>query len=239
MDEKSIKILKQPFEGSQLRTRKGKSGMTFTYVDGALVVERLNEAFGHRWSWAILEWAMRPIEGGSNDVKVQGRLTVKDGDELITKDAWGGVLVRPNSMDCEADMLKAASTDALKKAASLFGVALHLYSDEVDTGDDEPRRDEPKRERTQSQQSKPPTSKGQQKGGASTAKPPARLSGEQSARIATLIADVGMPEDVLTDKVKTKYGVKPEQLSPEQAAAVIDYLEQVKARNSGEKGKAA
>lgn len=138
MDDKTIKHLTTPFEGSQLRTRKGKANMSFTYVDGALVIERLNQAFGHNWSWAVLEWAMDATDNGGTDVRVQGRLSVRDGEELVCKDAFGGVLVPARGMDCTADMLKAASTDALKKAASLLGVALHLYSDEVDTGD-EPR----------------------------------------------------------------------------------------------------
>lgn len=214
MDEKTVKLLSKPFEDSMLKTRKGKSGMTFTYVDGACVVERLNQAFGHVWSWEVLESAMKALENGSTDVRVRGRLTVVDGGQSITKDAWGGVLVQPRGMDCEADMLKAASTDALKKAASLLGVALHLYSDEVGA--------EPAPAATTT---KPPASKG----GAAT-KAPAKPSGAQSAQIETLLRSTGMPEEILSEKVRGKYGCALSALTAEQAASVITYLEGVAAR---------
>ena len=66
----------------------------------------------------------------TDEVLVLGKLTA----EGITKMAFGSMQISRNK-DTKAiislgDDLKAASTDALKKAASLLGVGLYLYSNQ-------------------------------------------------------------------------------------------------------------
>jgi hypothetical protein len=56
----------------------------------------------------------------------------------------------------------------------------------------------------------------------------------QSAQITTLLRSTGMPEEILAEKVRNKYGVALVAITAEQAASVITYLEGVLA-----KGKAA
>jgi len=114
------KLLTRPFETGQIKRRKGQHGKTLSYVDIAAVIARLNEA-ADSWSFDIVE---HQIQAG--EVIVLGRLTL----DCITKMAFGGSSItvdRSGEVVSVADDLKAASSDALKKAASLFGVGLELY----------------------------------------------------------------------------------------------------------------
>ena len=63
---------------------------------------------------------------------VHGKLTVPFVDEnnntvYISKSAWGSQLITGPGQTQSMTGLKAAGTDALKKAATLFGIALELY----------------------------------------------------------------------------------------------------------------
>ena len=63
---------------------------------------------------------------------VHGKLTVPFIDEnnntvYISKSAWGSQLITGPGQTQSMTGLKAAGTDALKKAATLFGIALELY----------------------------------------------------------------------------------------------------------------
>ena len=119
-------ILEQPFEGQLIKTRRGAFGKTLSYVEGAEYIRRLNAAFEGEWSFEVVEHHVYDAE-----VVVVGKLTAAG----VTKMAFGGSSVTTNTQTGEiisiADDLKAAATDALKKAASLLGVGLHLYSEPV------------------------------------------------------------------------------------------------------------
>ena len=118
-------ILEQPFDKALLKTRKGTFGKPFTYVEGAEYIRRLNEAFEGDWSFEVVQHQTLDTE-----VVVLGKLCAAD----ITKTAFGGSKItvnREGEVVSIADDLKAAATDALKKASSLLGVGLHLYSDLV------------------------------------------------------------------------------------------------------------
>ncbi len=116
------KHLERPFEDHLVRTRRGPNGRSFRYVEGADYVRRLNDAFDCRWSFDVLEHQILERE-----VIVLCRLEA-DG---LSKVAFGGARItgsqggRPASL---ADDLKAAATDALKKASSLLGLGLHLHA---------------------------------------------------------------------------------------------------------------
>jgi len=115
-------VLERPFPPELVRTRRGRGGAELRYVEGATVIERLNEAFDSQWSFEVVREDVR-----EDEVVVLGRLTASSvvkmafGSSDITRAHEDG---RPISL---GDDLKAASTDALKKAASLLGVALDLY----------------------------------------------------------------------------------------------------------------
>ena len=129
------RIISQQTPPKEIRTRKGRGGMVFKYTDGAYVIRTLNEALGHNWDFEadneeVINWQGQPFE-----VRCRGRLTVRLNGQAVTKVQYGsqiiefikerdGKIVAPVSI---GDCFKGAATDAMKKCASLFGVALDLY----------------------------------------------------------------------------------------------------------------
>jgi len=116
--------------------RPGRGGMTFDYVTGWWMIEQLNALFNRQWSWRIDK-----EEVGQNQVWVRGVLTVRMGpgpDGLVSKEAYGGADIKQASGGGKvidiADDLKSASTDALKKAGSMIGIAADIYGKHGDHG---------------------------------------------------------------------------------------------------------
>ena len=113
-------ILDREFQPEQIKYRPGRGGKQLSYIETASVISRLNEAFNHQWSWEIINSNIQ-----DDQVIVNGRLTVSIDGKDINKDAYGGQLIQKGSVI--GDEYKAASSDALKKAATLLGIGLHLY----------------------------------------------------------------------------------------------------------------
>jgi hypothetical protein len=176
MDERKVKLLTRQFSKKLIRSRR-QSGRTFSYVEGATVIQRLNEVFGHDWSFEIAD---RIVDLDNKQIAILGRLTVprhtleeytkristtefikelppQEGVEpdtepdreedsvvvetaslefTVTKEQWGGAPIQvfkesKRIIDLGND-LKSATTDAIKKCATLLGIGLHLYhEDEV------------------------------------------------------------------------------------------------------------
>jgi len=123
-------IMTQTTPKSAVKTRKGRSGKTLSYVSHDWVTRQLNEAFNWQWSFDVLDEMLFPNKEEPKQIVVKGQLTVhNDGVEII-KTQFGGSDVKRfktgELMDLGADF-KAASSDALKKCASLLGLALDLY----------------------------------------------------------------------------------------------------------------
>ena len=129
-------------------TRKGRGTRNFQYVKGYWVVHQLNHLFDYNWDWEILHQQV-----GKTQVWVQGKLTVRttalDGRiTTIIKTSYGGSDIKTYAGENArlgevidlADDLKAASTDALKKAASFLGIASDVYwsEDSGSSGDEVP-----------------------------------------------------------------------------------------------------
>jgi hypothetical protein len=114
-------VLTRPFETGQIKRRQGHHGKELSYVDVAAVITRLNEAFDHEWTFEVTSHEIQ-----ENEAIVVGRLTAGG----VTKMHFGGssvTLDRDGRVVSIADDLKAAASDALKKCASLLGVALEMY----------------------------------------------------------------------------------------------------------------
>ncbi len=132
-------LLEKPFEPSQIKQRQGNFGHILDYVEGHVVTSRLNDAFDGNWTFEIVKYR---ILKDTDEALVLGKLIA----EGVTKMAFGSKEIE-RSKDTKAIVslgndLKAASTDALKKAASLLGVGLYLYSDQRPTGKTEESRPE-------------------------------------------------------------------------------------------------
>src|SRR5262245_28071466 len=124
-DEAIRRILSQRTPESEIRTRTGRGGKAMKYTDGAYVIRTLNEAFGWDWDFMADSEELLTKNGQPFEVKCRGTLTVRMGGRTITKTQYGCQPIDngPSIGDC----YKGAATDAMKKCASLLGVALDLY----------------------------------------------------------------------------------------------------------------
>jgi len=160
LSEATMKLLREKFSDKLIKHRKGARDKDLAYIEGHEVIARLNEIQNNDWEFHILDHEI--IE---NVIFVRGRLTIAGVSReqygvkpisFITKDKFVSVKnedpVKDKGSkkkrgpkkrvkqhiriieDIGSDM-KAATTDCLKKCASLFGVALHLYGkDETPVG---------------------------------------------------------------------------------------------------------
>lgn len=130
----NLEILTQPFDN--VRTREGAGGKQFSYVAGGDILDRILSATDGHYDWEILN--IRLIDG-------QTRANKKTGEVYTAPSVWmvHGRLSLPGmgrrdgvgTATAESEESpKSAETDALKRAAVKFGVALHLYrKDEQET----------------------------------------------------------------------------------------------------------
>lgn len=114
-------------------------GKDLSYVSGDVVTRMLNKAFRYKWSFYIIETRVVESQDKSNKYKpdvepvpqlpviqVHGRLVVPGWG---IREQWGAQPLSGGS-DVQEHAFKSASTDALKKCASMFGIALDLYGQE-------------------------------------------------------------------------------------------------------------
>jgi hypothetical protein len=115
--------LEHPFRDDQI---KSKGGMP--YIDGASVIQRLNDVLGtENWSFILLGEAERTRD----EVLVRGRITATIGGKKVVKEDIGAhehVRNRSGAILSKSDTVKAAVKDCIKRCAHQLGVGLHLYS---------------------------------------------------------------------------------------------------------------
>lgn len=154
IDKEIRNKMAQPIPTELIKQREGGGKKMLSYLSGSTVVDMLNNAFGYAWNWETKrEWieesqpainkyvngkfsnnpADWTLESQGPVAHVLGTLTVflktDDGIVELKKDGYGSKSVLGKQNDQES-IFKAAGTDALKKAASLFGIGLALYRDE-------------------------------------------------------------------------------------------------------------
>ena len=113
-----------------------RGGVELEYITGEQATTRLNETLG------FLNWNFRIVEHGihaeADECWVLGELTVMLDNRTVTRQQFGSQKVkRSRSSGTPLDIgfdLKGAATDALKKCASLIGVALYLWKKEPPAG---------------------------------------------------------------------------------------------------------
>lgn len=132
------KIIEEPLKKEWIKQRV-QGGAKLDYIEGARVIEILNRAFNYQWDFEIIQSEIIQAEPykGKNDTTVQeqgkylsvlGRLVVPG---LGSKMAFGSKSIIGRVTEQES-VYKAAMTDSLKKAATLFGVGKELYLDDID-----------------------------------------------------------------------------------------------------------
>lgn len=200
-------ILERPFEAALIKTRRGHSGKTLSYVEGAAYIRRLNEAFNGMWSFEIVDHIVT-----DHYVVVVGKLIAGG----ATKMAFGGSSITKSSQNGEtlnlADDLKAAATDALKKGASMLGVGLHLYTDPERAGARSNRGNggAPQRNNGNSH----PAGVGNTNA----------LTDRQLNAITAISRKLRLSTDELETRCTETYGVPPRQLSKAEASSFISSL---------------
>jgi hypothetical protein len=122
--------LAAPFE-STFRDQRG--GVDLEYITGEQCVSRLNQVLGPlAWSFVVREHG---VNAEADEVWVLGELTVTLDGTTATRQQFGSQKVKRarqsgTPLDIGFD-LKGATTDALKKCASLIGVGLYLSRKEA------------------------------------------------------------------------------------------------------------
>lgn len=114
-----FKAFVKPFDECDIKLKpamvKGNRCLALAYIDARLVCDKLDEVVGFN-NWKD-EFTLLP--GGS----VECRLSVRVAGEWITKCDVGSESEQPD----EGDRMKAAYSDALKRAAVKFGIGRFLY----------------------------------------------------------------------------------------------------------------
>jgi len=207
-------LLEKTFPDNLIRSRKGRLGQSFSYVEGSSVIARLNDALDGAWSFDVVEHTVR-----DNEVIVIGKLTAA----AVTKMAFGGSSItvsREGEVISIADDLKAAATDALKKAASLLGVGLHLYSSDrpadAGNGNGNHRPAQPTETPRGNGNGRNRCANGTNNGN--------RLTQRQLSAIWSMGRSLGLSADQIRERAVQVFGAVPEQLSKSDASSLIQEL---------------
>ena len=133
----AFSVTQSPTPGEWIKERE-IGNKKLSYVSGDLVIRILNKAFRNRWSFEVKDSIVfqaqdkvyrdyktkketRTPQGSV--VEVLGRLTVPGWG---VREQWGAQVLLGGS-DTQEHAFKAATTDAMKKCASMFGITLDLY----------------------------------------------------------------------------------------------------------------
>jgi len=141
--DSAIEMLKRPLEPSMIKQRSINSGkVTLNYIEGHTVIDILNKAFNYNWNFEVVnvyftksdryekkKYNSKEIlytEEPKSIIIVHGRLTVPN---LGIREGFG-TKISLGDASTQESTIKSASTDALKKCATLLGIGIELYRDE-------------------------------------------------------------------------------------------------------------
>lgn len=208
-------LLEKPFDPNQIKQRQGSFGHILDYVEGPVITARLNEAFEANWSFEIINhWILNE----TGEVIVLGKLIA----ENVTKMSFGAKEIARNK-DTKAiislgDDLKSASTDALKKAASLLGVGLYLYGESRSNGNGKDQGG------NNGGETKNQTAGGQAQPGKTDGNG-SRLTNKQLAMIFAIGKSKGLQSNNIKEKALTTFNKTVNFLTKEEASTFITTLQ--------------
>ena len=222
-------LLEKPFDPNQIKQREGNFGKMLDYVEGHMIIQRLNDAFDANWSFAILK---HEILKETDEVVVLGELSANGivktqfGSSRITRARESGEMISLS------DDLKAAATDALKKSATLLGVGLHLYSNDGHSSKKQPNTDgkhssDSNANRKYDRNDKNRGGNGGNGGNRSRSNNDqgnGRISSKQHKYIMDLIKEQGMTKSELNQQCVQAYGSVLAHISRHDASSLIDEL---------------
>lgn len=107
--------LAAPFPPEVEKTRPGRAGMTFTYIDARDVMDRLDAVLTPAgWDFEC--------EAVAHEDVVHGTLRLRVDNQYVVREDHG----YPNS-ESDDEPVKSATSDALRRCAVGFGIARYLY----------------------------------------------------------------------------------------------------------------
>lgn len=158
LETKISKLFEKKTPKTAIKTRPGVEGLNFPYVDFGYVLKELDSNFGIFWEFKIIDKSVT-----DKYVWVTGELTIKSPDGFsISRPGTGGSKVKyPSKFHYEkgkkindgpdydkgplnlANDIKGATTMAIRKAASLYGIGadvaykeIGMYEQSPDTQDE-------------------------------------------------------------------------------------------------------
>ncbi|MBV9359526.1 MAG: hypothetical protein JO023_28785 [Chloroflexi bacterium] len=142
MSDETYASLSEPFPVTFTDVR---GGIEITYISGEQCVSRLNQVLGVAgWSFRVLEHAVN-VE--ADEIWTLGELVAEIDGKTVVRQQFGSQKIkraRSNGVPLDVGFdLKAATTDAMKKCASLLGVGLYL-SRKPARGSSQPRSQSPR-----------------------------------------------------------------------------------------------
>lgn len=135
VDKNKLDLVIEKTPDKYIKHRQGRGNMIFDYVEAGYMIDRLNKIFNYMWSFEVKE---SKVNQSMTQVAVLGKLTgfivIPSSPPIvqaIVKEQWGGSDIKKSSTSGSpidiADDYKAASTDAMKKCASMIGIAADIY----------------------------------------------------------------------------------------------------------------
>lgn len=123
-----ISALSAPFPPEELRKRPGGGGIMLDYIDWIAALDRLNNEVGMpNWDFTLGEVQMIG-DAQAGYAICRGQMTVRFPEgQVATKSAYGGCAYGQGGKGMSPDdAAKGAGSDAFKKCATLFNVAIDL-----------------------------------------------------------------------------------------------------------------
>lgn len=136
IEKKISKMFKEETPKEVIKLRKGAGGKMFPYVPIDYILKKLDDNFGIFWEFVIDE-----VRRTESQIIVRGKLVIKSPNGFsISRPGVGRASIKmytgtKNSVD-EGNDEKSATSDAIKKAASLFGIAADVYYKELQKYED-------------------------------------------------------------------------------------------------------
>lgn len=126
LNEKQLQFLFKKTPPKFVKSRPARGGGNWDYVSGGYVRKVLNLIFGFNWDFEVIS---EQVIG--REVVVKGKLTCVSQRGTITKMQFGSkeIIYKKGTTDplSIGNDFKAAATDALKKCASMLGIAADVY----------------------------------------------------------------------------------------------------------------
>lgn len=120
--------LTAPFPREAIKQRAAGGGRMLDYVEGHVVIHRLNDATNNCWDMTVRDITSKQVGDGTLMI-AHVALTLPG---LGTREGLGVQMVHNRGGE---DLVKGCVTDGLKKAATLFGVGLELYGPDYENGE--------------------------------------------------------------------------------------------------------